>query len=73
MEIVINKLYISVDGTIYVIITTAIDVIALLNSLFALVPQLRLNPDSGSEVNTVAVVSDTQPKCVLVRPTRFYQ
>ena len=66
-------MYISVDSTVYVIVTISIQIIALLNFLSFLVPQLRLNSNPGSEVNAVAVVSDTQPKCVLARPTGFYQ
>ena len=56
MEIVINKLYISVDGTVYVIIITAINIVTLFDFLLLLVPQLRLNSESGSKINAIAAM-----------------
>ena len=73
MEIIINILYISGDGTVHVIVIIAIKTIALFDFLLLLVQQLRFNPDPGSKVYAIAVVSNTQAKCVLVSPIGFYQ
>jgi len=57
MEIVINKLYISVDGTVYVIIITAINIVTLFDFLLLLVPQFWLYANACTEIYTIATMS----------------
>ena len=73
MEIVINKLYISVDGTVYVIIITAINIVTLFDFLLLLVPQLRLNSESGSKIDAIAAMGHSKAKSVLGCPIGFCQ
>jgi hypothetical protein len=73
MEVIINIFCICVDGTIYIIITNTINIVARFDFLFLLVPQLRLYPDPGSEINTLAAMCDTQTERMQVCAAGFYK
>lgn len=73
MEVLIYILYICVDSGVDVIVTTAIDIIAMLDFLLLFVPQLWLNSDSCPQIDTIAAVGNSQAERVLAGSTGFYQ